>query len=109
MKRAALLCVTLLLLFGMTACASGPAESGSAWGRRKALPLNRDRPGRSQPKRASGKHRRRAIPRFSPSRANRPRRQRSRIRRAPSEQGLTLSVDGATLEVSWRTMKRSGS
>lgn len=32
MKRAALLCMTLLLLFGMTACASGPAESGSARG-----------------------------------------------------------------------------
>ena len=32
MKRAALLCVTLLLLFGMTACVSGLAESGSAGG-----------------------------------------------------------------------------
>lgn len=82
MKRAALLCVTLLLLFGMTACASGARQNQVQPGERKALPLNRDRPGRSQLKRAPGKHRRRAILRFSPSRANRLRRQRSRIQRA---------------------------
>lgn len=81
MKRAALLCVTLLLLFGMTACASGRQNQVQP-GERKALPLNRDRPGRSQLKRAPGKHRRRAILRFSPSQANRLRRQRSRIQRA---------------------------
>lgn len=72
MKRAALLCVTLLLLFGMTACASGPAESGSAGGEESSA---------AEP----GPARDAAEPDSE----------------SPSEQGLTLSVDGTTLEVSW--------
>lgn len=72
MKRAALLCVTLLLLFGMTACASGLAESGSAGGEESSAAEPGSARDAAEPDSAS-----------------------------PSEQGLTLSVDGTTLEVSW--------
>ena len=95
MKRAALLCMTLLLLFGMTACASGPAESGSAGGEESSAaepesareetaeessgeaPEEGDSPVQSEP----GERTPDAVP--------------------SSEQELTLSVDGTTLEVSW--------
>ena len=68
-------------------------------GERKALPLNRDRPGRRQLKRAPGKRRRRAIPRFSPGEPTPDAAEPDSA--SPSEQELTLSVDGTTLEVSW--------
>ena len=100
MKRAALLCVTLLLLFGMTACASGPAESGSAGGEESSAaepgpareetveespgeaPEEGDSPVQSEPGEP-------APEAAEPDSAS------------PSEQELTLSVDGTTLEVSW--------
>ena len=67
-------------------------------GERKALPLNRNRPGRRQPKRAPRKHRRRAIQ----SEPGEPAPDAAEPDSAsPSEQELTLSVDGTTLEVSW--------
>lgn len=70
-------------------------------GERKALPLNRDRPGRRQPKRASGE-----APEESDSpvqsEPGEPTPDAAEPDSAsPSEQELTLSVDGTTLEVSW--------
>lgn len=100
MKRAALLCMTLLLLFGMTACASGPAESGSAGGEESSAaepesareetaeesppeaPEEGDSPVQSEPGEPTPDA-------AEPDSAS------------PSEQELTLSVDGTTLEVSW--------
>ena len=91
MKRAALLCVTLLLLFGMTACASGPAESGSAGGEESSAA----EPGSAREETAeesSGEVPEEGEP--APD-AEEP------DSASPSEQELTLSVDGTTLEVSW--------
>lgn len=101
MKRAALLCVTLLLLFGMTACASGPAESGSAGGEESSAAEPGTRPGRSQPEESL---------REAPEEGDSPVQSEQGEpapdaeepdSASPSEQELTLSVDGTTLEVSW--------
>lgn len=100
MKRAALLCVTLLLLFGMTACASGPAESGSAGGEESSAA----EPGSAREEPAEESSGEAPEESDSPiqSEPGEPAPDAAKPDSASlSEQELTLSVDGTTLEVSW--------
>ena len=100
MKRAALLCMTLLLLLGMTACASGLAESGSVGGEESSAA----EPGSAREETAEESSGEAPEEGDSPvqSEPGEPTPDAAEPDSAsPSEQELTLSVDGTTLEVSW--------